>query len=334
MVKQTGTHRSIGRISVLAVIAGLAASAALALGHQGPSREEQRLSEIRMMSIYGLNYGATNWSAVTQELAANPDAAGNTAVMSIPLALGNVYLNRFETGHDPADLQRGIQMFQRVVGNYAWWGGRSGSGSVVTYLDISVSRLKAECDVGELQSEIDSLSNAVRAITAEEADAALVAEGVESTLPIAGRFDPSRISLLASAASLLGDDSRASGWEATAVKIASSYESSCLTLETYIALTQATLSYNISKREVPSGLVGLFSLAVFRQGVGCGPLIAGYQTSGPVAAVSDGGSLAAAVHDSEVVTFILDRMLSQFHPGTQCGLSSDDPDNTPIDISR
>ena len=334
MVKQRGTDRSIGRAWAFAVIAALAASSALALGNQGPSREEQRLSEIRMMSIYGLNYGATNWSAVTQELAANPDAAGNTAVMSIPLALGNVYLNRFETGHDPADLRRGIQMFQRVVGNYAWWGGRSGSGSVVTYLDISVSRLKAECDVGELQSEIDSLSNAVRAITAEEADAALVAEGLESTLPVAGRFDPSRISLLASAASLLGDDSRAAGWEATAVKIASSYENSCLTLETYIALTQATLSYNISKREVPSGLVGLFSLAIFRQGVGCAPLITGYQTSGPVAAVTDGGSLAAAVHDSEVVTFILDRMLSQFHPGTQCGLSSDDPDDTPIDISR
>jgi hypothetical protein len=332
MVKQTGTHRSIGRISVFAVIAGLAASAALALGHQRPSREERRLSEIRTMNIYGLNYGATDWSAVTQELAANPDAAGNTAVMSIPLSLGNVYLNRFETGHDPADLQRGIQMFQRVVGNYAWWGGRTGSGSVVTYLDISMSRLRAECDVGELQSEIDALWDAARVITAEEADAALVAEGTESTIPAAGRFDPSRVSLLASAASLLGDDSRASGWEATAVEIASSYENSCLTLETYIALTQATLAYNISKREVPPGLVGLFSLAVFRQGVGCGPLITAYQTSGPVAAVTDGGSLAAAIHDSEVVTFILDRMLSQFHPGTQCGLSDDDPDDTPIDI--
>src|SRR5215471_12810374 len=100
MVKQSGKQRSIGRIWVLAVIAGLAATSALALGNQGPSREELRLAEIRMMNIYGLNYGATNWSAVTQDLAAHPDAAGNTAVMSIPLALGNVYLNRYETGHD------------------------------------------------------------------------------------------------------------------------------------------------------------------------------------------------------------------------------------------
>ncbi|HEY6929204.1 MAG TPA: hypothetical protein VJA66_05960 [Thermoanaerobaculia bacterium] len=334
MVRQTGAHRSIGRISVLAAIAGLAASAALALGNQGPSREEQRLAEIRMMNIYGLNYGATNWSAVTQELAAHPDAAGNAAVMSIPLALGNVYLNRYETGRDPADLQRGISMFQRVAGNHAWWGGRSGSGAVVTYLDISVNRLRAECDVGAAQSQIDELWAAVAAITAEEADAALIAEGVESTLPAAGRFDPSRVSLLASAASLLAEDSRSAGWEVAAQKIASTYQSSCLDLETYNALSQASLAYNISNRKVPSGLVALFSLAVFRQGVGCLPLIAGYETSGPVAAVSDGVSLSVAIHDSEVVTFILDRMLSQFRPGSQCGLSNDDPDRTPIDISR
>src|SRR5215475_6416464 len=106
MVRRSGTHRSIGRTWVLAVIAGLAAASALAFGHQGPSREEQRLAEIRMMNIYGLNYGAANWSAVTQALAAHPDAAGNTAVMSIPLALGNVYLNRYETGRDLADVER------------------------------------------------------------------------------------------------------------------------------------------------------------------------------------------------------------------------------------
>ena len=334
MVKQTGTHRSIGRTSVLALIVGLAASAALALGNQGPSREEQRLAEIRMMNIFALNYGATNWSAVTQELAAHPDAAGNSAVMSIPLALGNVYLNRYEIGRDEADLRRGIQMFQRVAGNYAWWAEREGSGSVSVYLDISASRLRAECDVGAVQDEIDALWDAARAITAQEADAAVVAQGVESTLPFGRSFDPSRISLLASAASLLEDDSRAAGWESTAVKMASSVQSSCLTLETYNAISQASLAYNIAKRQLPSGLIGLFSLAVFRQGIECGPLVTGYVTSGPVAAVSEGGSLAAAIHDSEFVTFILDRLLSQFPPGAQCGLSNDDPDRTPIDINR
>jgi hypothetical protein len=286
------------------------------------------------MNIYGLNYGTTNWSAVTRELAINPDAAGNTAVMSIPLVLGNVYVNRFETGRDPADLHRAISMFQRVAGNYGWWGGRAGSGAVVTYLDISVSRLRAECDVGQAQSEIDALWEASRVITAEEADAALVAEGVESTLPIAGRFDPSRISLLAAAASLFEDDSRAAGWEMAAESVASSYKSSCLTLDTYVALSQAALSYKIAKRKVPSGLVALFSLAIFRQGVGCGPLITGYETSGSVAAVAEGESLRMAVHDSQVATVFLDRILSRFPPGSQCGLGEDEPDRMPIDVSR
>src|SRR5262252_10424632 len=138
MVKQSGTHRRIGRTWALAAIAVLAAGSALALGNDGPNRAETRLIEMRIMNVYALNYGATNWSAVTQELAAHPGDAGNTAVMSIPLSLGNVYLNRYETGRDPADLQRAISMFQRVAGNYGWWGGRAGSGSVVTYLDISV----------------------------------------------------------------------------------------------------------------------------------------------------------------------------------------------------
>jgi hypothetical protein len=334
MVKESRRHRSIGRTWALAVIVALAASSALALGNDGPSREEVRLIEIRVMNIYGLNYGATDWSAVTRELAANPDAAGNTAVMSIPLSLGNVYLNRFETGHDEADLVRAIQMFERVTGNFGWWGGRAGSGSVVAYLDISVSRLRAECDVGAVQSRIDTLWDAATGITAEEADVALVAEGLESTLPNAGRFDPSRISLLATAASLLGEDSRAPGWELTAEKLASSYESSCLTLETYLALSQGTLSYNIANRKVPAGLVALFSLGVFQQGLGCGPLLTSYETSGPVAAVAEGDSLGVAIHDSQVVAFFLDRMLSQFRPGSQCGLGVIDPDDTPIDINR
>jgi hypothetical protein len=92
--------------------------------------------------------------------------------------------------------------------------------------------------------------------------------------------------------------------------------------------------------------VGLFSLEVFRQGVGCGPLVTGYETSGSVAEVTDGESLRVAIHDSEVVTFFLDQMLSQFPPGSQCGsgqndldrmpivLGQDDPDRTPIDITR
>src|SRR6266571_4781311 len=183
MVKQSRTNRSVGRTCVLALLVLLAASSAFSLGNPGfRNRQQQRLGEIRVMNIFGLNYGATNWSAVTSELAARPGDAGNPAVMSIPLSLGNVYLNRFETGKDEADLERAIQMFERVTGNYGWWGGREGSGSVVSYLDISMSRLQGECDIGAFQSRIDALSLAAMEITAEEADALLAVEGLESTL--------------------------------------------------------------------------------------------------------------------------------------------------------
>ena len=41
-----------------------------------------------------------------------------------------------------------------------------------------------------------------------------------------------------------------------------------------------------------------------------------------------------AVHDSQVVTFFLDRLLSLFLPGSQCVLGEDDPDRMPIEIVR
>jgi hypothetical protein len=216
----------------------------------------------------------------------------------------------------------------------------------VTYLDISVSRLRSECDVGTADGEINLLWEAARVITAEEADAALGVEVVEAAAPYAATFDPAPVSVLTTAASLLAEDSRAAGWELAAEKIASSYQSSCLTLETYIALSQGALSYEIARRRVPSGLTALFSLAVFRTGLGCGPVFTGYQTTGSVASVEEGESLRMAIHDSQVAAFFLDRLLSQFPPGVQCGsgqsdldrmpivLGQNDPDRIPIDITR
>jgi hypothetical protein len=186
--------------------------------------------------------------------------------------------------------------------------------------------------VGTADGEIDALWAAASGITVDEADVARAVVIVESTFPFAGSFDPSPISVLATASSLLGEDSRAAEWEVAAERLAASYQSSCLNLETYIALSQGTLSYDIAKRRVPSGLTALFSLAVFRTGLGCGPVITGYQTSGPVAAVEEGESLRAAVHDSQVATFFLDRILSEFPPGSQCALDPEDPNRMPIDI--
>jgi hypothetical protein len=336
MVKQNRTNRKVGRTSTLALLVVLAASSAFALGNPGfQNRQQQRFGEIRVMNIFGLNYSATNWSAVTSQLAARPGDAGNPAVMWIPLSLGNVYLNRFERGKNQSDLERAIQMFERVTGNYGWWGGREGSGSVVTYLDISVRRLQGECDIGGVQSRIDALSDAAMAITAEEADALLRAEGLESTLPIAVKFDASRVSLLATAASFLGEDSRAPGWAQTAEELSANFQSSeCQTMETFLALSQGALSYHIANRSVPAGLVAVFTAGVFRQGPGCSPIVSGYETSGPVLAVTEGDSLSLAIHDSQVVAVYLDRLLSQYPPGSQCGIGADDPDDTPIDVNR
>jgi hypothetical protein len=179
MIGQNRKTRTFGRVGAVGLGAFFAANLLLALrpanddGNPGDRmrnrHEALRSSEIRVMDIFGQNYGGADWSLVTSDLEAHPSDPANPAFMSVPLSLANVYLNRYEVGHDKADLERSVELLEWVAANRGIWGGREGTGSVVSYLDISVSRLRAECDIGGFEGRIDELWRAAMTVTAQEA---------------------------------------------------------------------------------------------------------------------------------------------------------------------
>jgi hypothetical protein len=332
MTKQNRKSRSLGRAGALAFLLVLTASSAFAFrafpGSPRRTREAIRLMQIRRMDIFAQNYGGANWSLVTADLMASPEGAENAAVMSIPLSLGNVYLNRYEIGHDRADLELSITRFEQVVSNYVLWERRAGSGAVISYLDISLSRLDAECDVGGFESRIGELWRKAMAITAAEADeadgAVPTAAMRKSILPIVDEEDASLASLYAAAASFLSDDSRAGGWAQHARRLAAGFpESVCQPMETVVALSQGALSFRLAGRETPPEF-GSTPRGFRQTSADCPSFRAAYETNGPVSVVAPGESLAAAIRDSRVFALYLEQYLSQFPPGSQCAGDEDE----------
>jgi hypothetical protein len=237
--------------------------------------------------------------------------------MSIPLSLGNVYLNRFEVGGDPGNLEQALQMFERVTSNDYLWRGREGAGGVVSYLDISLARLDGECDVGALRPRIDALWDAAMTITAEETGVPAPAEML-ATLPIADAEDASLAALFAVAANFLADDPRAEVWESRARELASHFSPSvCQTPETVLALSQGALVYRLLGRGTPAE----FDSNLHTGGTTsaqCPKWNSLYATTGPVGAVVPGESLNLAISDSRVVADRVIRYLRLFAPGSQC----------------
>jgi hypothetical protein len=326
-------HRRIqgfGRIGAVVLATLLAASSALAFGNQGDGGLRDRLLRIRAMDMLVINYGSTNWYGVTSSLAANPAAPDNAPVMSVFLSIGNVHLNRFEKDGDPAHLARALLFFEWVVANHSLWGERQGSGSVVSYLDISVARLQKECDVGEYGVRIDALANMAKAITAEEADILFASKSMESISPV---VDSSRISLLAAAANFLKDDLRAGAWGQSAESLAAELRSSdCGTLESAMDLSLGALSYRLAGQPVPQGFSDVTSYGEFRP-AGCPGIIQGYATSAPVSVVTPGASLDAAIRDAQIVAIYVEEYLWFYQPGRFCGPILP-PDDNPIDKNR
>ena len=336
MIQQNRKTRSPRSVGTIVFVLFFAASFALGSppGRPRNRREAVRLALIRGMDVFGQYYAGADWSAVTSELQAHPAAAGNAAVMSISLALGNVYLNRYEVGRDKADLDRAIGVFEAVASNHALWGNRAGSGSIVSYLDISISRVDGECDIGGFESRTSALWETAKAITAEEAVALQAAAVSESTDPVLDVGDASRASLLAAAANFLGDDPRAEQWDQSARQLASRISATvCQTPETILALSQGGLSYRLVGREEPAefapilnGARGFASILNGASGTWfCPRPQFDFQTTGPVAAVSPGDSLDLAIHDSRVVAYRLSQVfLRLFPPGSQCSDTEED----------
>lgn len=340
MTNNNRTTRSLGAAGAAAFLLLLTAGAALAIspdwkpGTQLERRQRaMRASQIAVMDIFGQNYGGADFSLVIGDLESHPADAGNAAFMSVPLSLANVYLNRYETGGAKADLDRAVLILGWVADRRDLWSGREHTGSVVSYLDISLARARAECDVGGYESAIDEAWSKAMALTAGEADALLeTASPCGLTLLLAACADrilplpiptveadlASRAALFATASSFLSADPRAAVWAENARALAASFPASeCQPVEVDVILTQGALSKNLGDADAPD--VGLHGRGVERVSTVCTAYSPSYKTAGAVDVVTPGDSLAEAIADSRVVAFVLsERFLWQFPPGSQC----------------
>jgi hypothetical protein len=338
MAKQN--RKNLERVGVLAFLLVLTASSASALlpGENPGQRLRRRRAAVRttmvsQMDVFGQNYASTDWSAVTSELVAHPEGAGNAAVMSIPISLGNVYLNRFEIGHAKSDLERAIQMFERVTTNRGLWGKRAGSGSVVSYLDVSLSRLDGECDIGGFESRIAALWDAAMVITAEEAGDVPPSVRTQSPQPMAGGDDAAQASLYAAAANFLTDDPRSGSWEDRARELASRFPGSlCQSPETVLAFSNGALAYRLLGRSAPGEFDSVLH-GVTLTSPTCPKLRLDFQSTGPVVVVTPGDSLDRAEADSRIFAYRLSLFLVLFPPGSQCSTDIDDLDPS-VDFYR
>ncbi|SRR6266542_1546343 len=345
MTTQNRKTRNPGLAGAAAFLLLLAASAMLAIsanGKPGQRRRAMRESQIRVMDIFARNYGSADFSLVTSDLEAHAEDPANTAFMSIPLSLASVYLNRYEVGWKKADLERSLEIFEWVASNRELWGEREGSGSVVSYLDISLARLRSECDVGGFESRIEELWRMAMTITAEEADAVLEAGRpcgptltlsacVDAILPFPSDEETraSRSALFAAASSFLAGDPRAEAWAERARSLAASFPASiCRAPQVELVLSQGALSKRLAGSDLPVEFdTGIRGIQTGRAFSSCSPFPSRYETAGPVDVVSSGESLAIAIRDSHVVaSYLLERYLWQFPPGSQCEIDDEDGD--------
>ena len=316
------TTRSFGRAGAIAFGLFLAASLTLAISAKdSPHRRRQALreSQMRMMDEFAQAYGSTDWSIVGAAVAEHPLAPENPRIMSIFISLGNVYLNRYELRHSPADLDRALTLFESVAGAEDLWGGRPFAGSVVVYLGVSLLRIDSECDVGAYGGRIEDLRRLVVEAAAAEADAVAPAEEyTEQFLETTPEEDAARAALYATAAALLPDDPRSAEWAryagALAARLSSGDSGSA---ESSLVLSQAELVYEWSGSDVPRAFgrfAGTGALAVpFRKSVSNG---VGIEKAAPV--FEPDGSVETAAQDSRVTAALLTIYLRQFPAGSQC----------------
>jgi hypothetical protein len=207
--------------------AGQETEASAPVEMESPEEEALRVTEWNIMDRLAQTYGSTRWSAVAVFLGANPGYEGNPNIVFIPLSLGNVYLNRYEWQHDIADLERSVEWFEWVACKHWLWGRRWLSAPVVSYLDISLLRLRARRLPADYAGRVEAVWQAALAITAEEADARLTPDFLpygpydsSATGDSKGEENAWEAGLLAAAANFLPGHARAGAWDEKARQLA------------------------------------------------------------------------------------------------------------------
>jgi hypothetical protein len=233
-------------------------------------------------------YGSTDWSAVTEFVVSNPGYEGNPNIMFIPLSLGNAYMNRYEWRDDISDFERALAHLEHVANNHWLWGRRWLAAPVVSYLDISLARLRSLPIPAADAARVEVAWQKALAITEEEADLRLTPDypyrplDSSTTGDSKAEEDAWEAGLLAAAANFLPDSPHAVAWDEKARELAydaitrpsdppdfEGLKTSTVTEAfelanhgfypnpTYIAatielLSQAALSYHLSGKQAPA----------------------------------------------------------------------------------
>src|SRR5215471_14126279 len=171
-------------------------------------------------------YGETDWTLVAASMASHPEDEGNPNIMFIPLSLGNVYLNRYEWRNDISDFERALASFEWVSGSHQLWGDRWLSAPVISYLDLSLVRLRSACAPPAFAERIEGAWQAALAVTEEEADARLTPAfpyrpyDSSETGDSKGEENAWEAGLLAAAANFLPERANAAAWDQKARELA------------------------------------------------------------------------------------------------------------------
>jgi hypothetical protein len=221
--------------SLVRRVAILATLFSLAIARPAHAQEDGELlaAERRIMDRLAESYSETDWNAVELMMLSNPGNSANANVMVIPLSLANVFLHRFESGSDPADLERSIQYLEWAARDYPLWRQTWLTASVAQYFALTVLRVRAS-ESAATHDRIDVLWESAREILEAEADARLGEDLPYRDARTDGGdpYDSSRgvnshseenaweAVLLAGAANFLPEHPHAAAWDAKARELA------------------------------------------------------------------------------------------------------------------
>jgi hypothetical protein len=212
-----------------------------------PRVDGRRRAELLQMGFLEQMYSESDWSTFRDAIARDPGGDDNAELMLIPVSLGNVYLNDYELRRSRSDFERGFGAIEWVAVNDQLWGGRRASGTVVAYLELSLTRLADECDVGSAAGRVAALKDRVDEILSREAAGRLM-NGVSDSEASEAAADSA--ALFGAAASFLPDASSTS-WEAEGRLAAARAIAECPTDAALLSLSEGALAFSLTGRLIP-----------------------------------------------------------------------------------
>lgn len=212
-----------------------------------PRGDGRRRAALLQMGFLEQMYSESDWATFRDAIASDPRGDDNAELMLIPVSLGNVYLNDYQLRRSRTDFERGFGAIEWVAANDQLWGGRRSSGTVVAYLELSITRLADECDVGSAAARVAALKERVDEILSREAASRLMS-GVSDLEASEAAADSA--ALFAAAASFLPDENSTS-WEAEGRLAAARAIAECPTGAALLSLSEGALAFSLTGRLIP-----------------------------------------------------------------------------------